>query len=121
MPITIKGYETVKATAAATEAASSRSQFIKGLDAQAAKIDAERKANERLWFHPVGDGFQTDIRYGTYSLLEEGQRIPAKDSVALKELYESVKEQAEAGHFDEELEVMREKIKSRKPRAKKAT
>lgn len=117
MPITVKGHRITNVGRPASS--DFRSKFIKGVDKQLNSLDQQDRM-PRAWYWIMDDGqYATDIRYGNQSLLESGKGYKLKDKAALKEFYNKLKDQANAGEFDQEISAVQKQMSEKLKKGKK--
>lgn len=108
MPINIKGHKLVDAATTTATGSTPQENFVAGVKKQLSNL--QKVKGERNWFKPLAEGgYETDVRYGTFSLLD-GKRIQVAGKKELAALYKDLQAQGLDGDFDAEIQICSDKI-----------
>lgn len=86
---------------------SPRTKLLEGIDKQIANLADQTLDPRASWVKAVGTGFALKVRYGTAPLFDEPIYLLAGD---VKPALEGFRKEVEAGHYDEELAALSEKM-----------
>jgi hypothetical protein len=121
--LNVNGYKPVKASKPGATASSSdpvktrRGKFVKSIDSQLKMLEtgwqkpAGQKARDPRWFWRQGEAWFTGVRYGSKSLLAEGEAFKFEHQDELEDFYQALKEQCMKGDFDGELKKLSDEMK----------